>query len=343
MSTTPRPARRRPVEPDIARLLADRGIEDNADLLAGAIDAILRAGVDRAGRGELKIVTRAVREMRYAFRVFAAYRDRPKITVFGSARTPPDDPAYQAGVAFGKAMAKSGWMVITGAGGGIMEAGHVGAGAAMSFGLAIRLPFEQSCNPVIEGDGKLITFRHFFTRKLFFVKEARAICLMPGGFGTHDEGFEALTLIQTGKAPPMPIVLLEEPGGTYWQGWREFVQTRLADRGYVDEADLSLVKITDDVETARREVTGFYRRYHSSRYVDERLVIRLHRPLEREAVVRLTNEFEDILLGSLELSAALPPEAEEARIAHLPRLVVPFNRRSFGRLRQLIDALNAEP
>lgn len=327
------------MEPDIAQLLSVRGIEDD-NWLASAIDAVVRLGIDKADRGDVKILTRAVREMRYAFKVFSDYRDRPKVTIFGSARTPEDHPAYAAGEAFGRQMAEAGWMVITGAGGGIMKAGHDGAGAANSFGLAIRLPFEQSANAVIEGDPKLIVFRHFFTRKLFFVKEAEALCLLPGGFGTHDELFESLTLIQTGKTPPTPIVLLDSPGGTYWQSWRRFVQEALADRGYISEEDFSLFEITDSVERAVDVVLKFYRVYHSSRYVDDLWVVRLRRPIAPECVGRLNAQFADILTGEIRPSAALDREADEPDIAHLPRLVAPFNRQSFGRLRQLVDAIN---
>lgn len=335
-------ARRRQytIDADIAQLMADKGVDANDEYLAAALDALLKLGADQAVRGDVKIVSRAVREMRYAFKIFAGYRGLRKVSIFGSARTRPDHPAYKAGVAFGREMAARGWMAITGAGSGIMQAGNEGAGAAHSFGLAIRLPFEQHANEFIANDPKLIVFRHFFTRKLFFVKEAHAICLMPGGFGTHDEGFEVLTLIQTGKASPLPIVMLDEPGGTYWKVWEEFVRKDMLERNYLGAEDLSLFKITDSVEEAVAEVLRFYRRYHSSRYVAQDWVVRLNSPMPQESIDQLSKDFGELLSAPIRLSPPLAQEADEPNLAHLPRLIVPLKAKNFGRLRQLIDAIN---
>jgi len=232
-------------------------------------------------------------------------------------------------------------MVITGAGGGIMRACQEGSGRERSFGINIRLPFEQAPNEFIHRDPKLINFKYFFTRKLMFVKEADAIALFPGGFGTHDEGFESLTLLQTGKSKPVPVVFVDAPGGTYWQTWREYVETHLLNEGLISPADMRLFKITDDVDEAIAEITRFYRRYHSSRYVGDRLVIRLGAPLSDERVAGLNEEFADLVeSGRMEQTPALPAEAGEPEIAHLPRLVFAFGRRHFGRLRMLIDTLN---
>jgi uncharacterized protein (TIGR00730 family) len=235
-------------------------------------------------------------------------------------------------------------MVITGAGEGIMKAGQDGAGRDQSFGVNIRLPFEQSANEVIQNDAKLITFRYFFTRKLVFVKETDAIALFPGGFGTMDEAFETLTLLQTGKSPLLPLVCVDREGDDYWQAWDAYIRGTLLSRGLIAAEDLSLYKVTNRLDEAVREILTFYRNYHSSRYVGNRLVLRLQHAPESETIARLESEFRDILAeGGFSVSSALPEEAEESALTDMPRLTLVFNRRSFGRLRQLIDALNQLP
>jgi hypothetical protein len=277
----------------------------------------------------------------YAFRVFAPYRGTRKVTIFGSARIAEDSPEYRQAAAFAREMSAQGWMVITGAGEGIMKAGQDGAGRDQSFGVNIRLPFEQSANEIIQNDAKLITFRYFFTRKLVFVKETDAIALFPGGFGTMDEAFETLTLLQTGKSPVLPLVCIDRPGGDYWHAWDAYVRGALLSRGLIASEDLSLYRVTNRLDEAANEILTFYRNYHSSRYVGNRLVLRLHRVPAPEALARLEEEFRDILAESgFSVGPALPEEAEESAVADLPRLTFVFNRRSFGRLRQLIDALN---
>lgn len=320
----------RPVTPQrIAELIAT--IKRSADKLAA----------DRTSRGDLKIISRALRELRYAFKVFAPYRRCRKVTVFGSARTPPSAAAYQQAVAFGRAMAAHDWMVVTGASSGIMEAGHVGAGRDHSMGLNILLPVEQIANPIIAGDRKLVHMKYFFTRKLMFVKESHAMCLLPGGFGTLDEGFEVLTLLQTGKRDIVPVVLLDEPGGTYWQGFQQFVREQLLARGMIDAEDLSLFRTTDAVDEAVGEILGFFRVYHSMRYVRENLVLRLSQPISPKLLEHINHQFAELLLhGRFELRGPLPEEEDEPDLADLPRLVFPFVRRHYGRLRQLIDCLN---
>lgn len=298
---------------------------------------------DQATRGDLKIISRALKELRYAFKVFKPYRLRRKITVFGSARTPPEHPAYQMAVEFGRRMAQEGWMVVTGGGGGIMEAGHEGAGRDMSFGLNIVLPFEQEANPVISQDNKLINFKYFFTRKLLFVKEVHAIALFPGGFGTMDEGFETLTLVQTGKRDLMPMVCVDEPGDGYWQGWKTFVEQQLVRRRLISPADMSLFRIVDSVDAAVAEVLRFYSIYHSMRYVRKKLVLRLNRELSDALVDRLNVEFVDIVeSGKIVKSTALPLESDDKHLHDLPRLVFTFNRKDIGRLRQMVDVINAD-
>jgi uncharacterized protein (TIGR00730 family) len=296
---------------------------------------------DGATRGDSKLLASALKELRHCFRVFAAYRGTRKATVFGSARTKPSHPAYQAAVEFSRKITTQNWMTITGAASGIMEAGHVGAGRDMSFGLNILLPFEQGANPVISGDPKLMNLRYFFTRKLAFIKESDAVVLFPGGFGTHDELFETLTLIQTGKTHVFPIVLVDEPGGTYWKRWQEFVVEDLLDRGYIGPADLKLYSITDNVDQAVQEVTNFYRVYHSMRYVQGDLVFRLSSQPSATTLKQIQADFTDLLSdGTFELCEALPAEQNEPTIRHLPRLKFRFNKHAHGRLRQLIDVLN---
>jgi len=314
----------------------------NQDLFEDILVTLTRLARDGADRGDVKLVNKALGELRYALKVFAPYREVRKISIFGSSRTPEGHPDYATAVEFARRMCESGWMIITGAGDGIMKAGHGGAGPEASFGVAIRLPFEQKTNTIIKDDEKLVNFRYFFTRKLMFMKEASAVALFPGGFGTQDEGFEALTLIQTGKAPLLPIVMLEHPGGTYWLQWRSYVAAELLRTGMIHEQDMHLFRITDDVDKAVADVMNFYRVYHSMRYVGDELVLRLERSLSAATVQELNERFSAILLdGTIEQIAALPEENGE--YPKKPRLKLHFDRRSFGQLRQCIDRINAEP
>lgn len=296
---------------------------------------------DNASRGDLKIVSRALKELRYAFKVFTPYRRDRKVTVFGSARTNPENAAYQVSLEFGKKFAKAGWYVVTGAGGGIMEGAHVGAGREMSMGLNIMLPFEQESNYVISNDEKLVNLKYFFTRKLMFVKEVHAVALFPGGFGTQDECFETLTLIQTGKRDLMPVVLVDEPGGTYWKAWQRFMVNHLEKGGMISPQDHSLYKITDDVNEAYEEIMNFYSVYHSMRYVKDKLYLRLHFEPTPELIEELNEDFRDIIAtGKIERVEAHPFEADEEHLVNLPRLAFTFNRRDIGRLREMIDCIN---
>jgi hypothetical protein len=327
----------------IDRILEELEPYPNLDLIREIFVTGVKLAQEDCDRGDLKVLRSSIKELRYAFKVFSRYRDVPKVSVFGSARSLPSDSAFQAAVEFGRKMAEAGYMVITGAGGGIMAAGHLGAGREKSFGLNISLPFEQSSNETIDGDGKLIEFRYFFTRKLFFVKESQALVFMPGGFGTQDEGFESLTLTQTGRDVPEPIVLLDAPGGSYWKEWYRFVESQLLKKGYISEEDRSLFLITDNVDEACDEIHRFYRLYHSSRYVErgERLAIRLKQSLSGEMMENLNREFQDIIVsGSIEQREAFPEEENEPQISDLPRLSLLFNRRNFGRLRELVNEIN---
>jgi uncharacterized protein (TIGR00730 family) len=316
------------------------GIEQLIQQIKETADKLIR---DHANRGDVKLLSTALKELRYCFKVFAAFRQHRKVTVFGSARLPLEHPACQAAIAFGKRMADVGYMVITGAASGIMEAGHVGAGRDASIGINILLPFEQSANQVIAGDNKLMHLKYFFTRKLLFVKESDAIALFPGGFGTQDEGFEVLTLIQTGKSHLFPIVMVDEPGGDYWLHWERYIRDVLLARHLISPGDMALFKVTDSVDVAVNEILQFYRVYHSMRYVHDELVLRLQRPLQPEMLERLREEFRDIVLrGTIEQSAALAAEATDPHLAQLPRLRFHFDRRQLGRLRLLVDAINRE-
>ncbi len=313
-----------------------------ADLVQSIKDAADKLATENASRGDMKILNRTVRELSYAFKVFRPFRSRRKVTIFGSARTPPADPAYVQTECFAKLIAEHRWLVVTGAASGIMEAGHRGAGRENSMGLNIMLPFEQESNPFIAGDPKLVHMKYFFTRKLMFVKECDAVCLLPGGFGTLDEGLEVLTLLQTGKRDMVPVVLLDEPGGGYWPAFVEFIQRHLLDRRMICPEDMRLLYRTDSAQAAVEHILTFYRNYHSMRYVRNKLVLRVNQALSSQRLAELNAEFPDILAeGEITQSVALPEEHDDPAILQLPRLVFRFNRRDFGRLRHLIDAINA--
>lgn len=316
----------------------------HGDLLREFFVAGAKLAQENCSRGDLKILRSAVKEMRHAFRVFERYQGVRKISIFGSARSHPDSLEYQTAVQLGARLAELNYMVITGAGEGVMGGGHKGAGRAMSIGLNIDLPFEQRANPVIEGDEKLINFRYFFTRKLFFVKESSAIILMPGGFGTHDEGFETLTLLQTGKSDPIPLIMLDIPRGDYWKNWERFVEENLYARKFVSPDDRAFYRITDDVEEACRQIEAFYRRYHSIRYVDRKrtLVIRMRETPTAALIERLNEDFSDLVVeGRIEACRPFPEEEDEPALLALPRIALRFDRYKFSRLRKMIDAINS--
>jgi uncharacterized protein (TIGR00730 family) len=324
------------------RLLLERPEDDiQATLIKELLAGTLKLHDAHLEALDLKIVNRAVKELRHAFRVFQDYRDRKKISIFGSARTTADDPNYQIAFQFARQIVQEGFMVITGGADGIMRASQEGAGRENSFGVNIMLPFEQGPNTTIADDPKLVTFKYFFTRKLIFQKEANAIALFPGGFGTHDEGFEILTLAQTGKSDPQPIVCLQAQGCDYWDEWYSFVNRQLLNRKLIHPEDLALFKITSSVDEAVEEIRTFYRRFHSIRYVGRQLTMRLKSRISTDQVAAIHEQFADLLTeGTFELREALPEELDEPALKDLPRLVFSFNRRSAARLRQLIDHLN---
>ncbi len=330
----------------------DRRLHELLDLVGATADRdqlfeILASAVGLAGDGadrlDLKITNAALAEMRRAFRVFAPWRDVPKVTIFGSARTRSDDPLYSQTRDLAAALAATGWMVVTGAGPGIMAAGAEGAGPDHTIGVNIRLPFEGT-NPFVGDSSKLVVMKYFFTRKLMLMKESAGFVVLPGGFGTLDETFELLTLLQTGKAAPAPIVLLDVPGGGYWRGWQAFVGQEVVGRGLAGHHDLGLCHLTDDVDDVVDEVLGFYRNYQSRRFVDDLLVIRLRSAPTVSELKALAEEFADICVdGTIEASGPLPAEVGEGDHVELPRLVLRFDRVSHARLRHLIDRLNRLP
>jgi len=329
------------LDQQILALVDATAVGRDRDLVFEMIVTALRMGREEVDRGDLKLVNAALKEMRYSFLVFEPYTHVPKVSIFGSARTRQDDPDYVMARDFGRAMAEQQWMVVTGAGPGIMEAGIEGAGAENAFGVNIVLPFESEAAPVIAGDPKLINYRYFFTRKLTFMKESKAFALLPGGFGTMDEAFELLTLMQTGRSQVTPVVLLEPAGSTYWAGWREFVERHLATRNLISPIDLSLVRICGNVDDAVDEVVSFYSTYHSSRYVGRRLVIRLTRELSDAELDELNAHFADIIVrGQIERVDASPSEIDDNDAVGQPRIALHFNKMSYARLRQLIDQLN---
>jgi uncharacterized protein (TIGR00730 family) len=289
----------------------------------------------------MKLVSRSMRELGRAFRIFAPYRGIRKCSMFGSARTDPGDATYALARDFAHRIVERGWMVITGAGPGVMAAGHEGAGAAMSFGVGIKLPMEQSANGFIAGDPKLIDFKYFFTRKIMFMKESDAFVLLPGGYGTLDEAFELLTLMQTGKTAIRPVILLDPPGSGYWDEWLVFVQEHLIERGLCSPEDLALVEKCESIDGAAAAITHFYSNYHSARYIGERLILRMHRAPAKRELARLNVEFADVLArGRIERVHVSPAETKEDDAVNMERLAL-YPTFNFGRLRQLIDALNA--
>lgn len=329
------------VDEAIAALVKQANLREDDDLVFEMIVSALRLGRENTDRGDMKLINSALKELRYSMSVFAPYRDTRKLSIFGSARTPREHPTYQAAVDLGAAIAARDWMVITGAGPGIMAAGVEGAGSEDSFGVGISLPFEEKAAPTIVDDPKLINFKYFFTRKLTFMKESHGYALLPGGFGTLDESFELLTLLQTGKTYPAPVVLLDAPGGTYWQGWYEFVTEQLLTDGLISADDMSFVMLTDSVEDAVDEICGFYTTYHSVRFVGRRLIMRLNRQLTDEELATLNDDFSDIIVaGAIERTETTEVEVRDRDMVGLDRIAFEFNRRKWARLRELINAVN---
>jgi uncharacterized protein (TIGR00730 family) len=331
-----------PADEAIEQLMDLVGNVNHPEIVREMILAALKAGQENKQKAGLKLMNATLKEMRFTSKVFGPYRNIKKVTVFGSARTKPQETSYRMAQLFGRKLSEVGYMVITGGGPGIMCAVNEGAGPEHSFGVNIRLPFEQKSNPVLEGNPRNINYKYFFNRKVAFLKESDAVALFPGGFGTLDEAMETLTLVQTGKRNPLPLVLVEEPKGSYWSCWVKFLKDELLSRGNISDNDFNLFDLVYTAEDAVSKIQRFYYRYHSLRYVEGQLVLRLNSPLDQNKVKELKSEFSDILTprGDLRLSGPLPMEMDEPEIAHLPRLIVDFDRHDFGRLKALIDEIN---
>jgi uncharacterized protein (TIGR00730 family) len=341
-----RPVEKSKVDPvlkaKVQELIRSQGGGFNEDLVEDTIVTALKLLKDVEHRGDVRVIQTAVRELRYAFKMFAPYVDKRKVTIFGSARTLPTKAEYLQAVEFARKISQAGYMVITGGGPGIMQAGHEGAGADLSFGANIRLPWEQSANPIMTKDKKLMTFKYFFTRKLTFIRHSDALVLFPGGFGTMDEGYEALTLMQTGKSQIMPLVLMEPPGGTYWKTWDKNVKEHLLRNQLISPDDLNLYQTTDNADQAVKWITRFYRNFHSTRWVKDHLVVRLKYTPSQTALDALNDDFADIITGEkIHVTQPLKEEVEDNDMLSVPRIAFGFDRRHYGRLRQLIDVLNS--
>jgi len=331
-----------PFDERVRQLVRDWGAEKSPELIEEMIVTALKIARDEMGVADLKLINRSLKELRYAAKVFAPFQQFRKVAIFGSARVDLETPEAKAAEEFAREMVAQNYMVITGGGEGIMGAAQRGAGREHSFGLNIRLPFEQRPNEIIEGDPKLINFNYFFTRKLNFVKETHAFALFPGGFGTMDEAFEALTLMQTGKARVIPVVLLDRSDGTYWETWMKFLTLHLLELGFVSREDFCFFKIVHNVKEAVDEILQFYKIYHSARWVREQLVIRINHRLSNRAIADLNTKFADLVReGEIVQGAARRQEKNEPEIWELPRVILTPHRQSFGRFRQLIDAINS--
>lgn len=326
----------------IHKLIDQFGGEINSfegDLLKQQIQTTLKMILEGHRTDQLKLITRSLKEMRYAYRIFNESPKVPRVSIFGSARTPKDHPDYAAAEKFSIALAEKGWISITGGGSGIMRAGLSGIASGGNFGLSIRLPFESTAQADLPQNSKLIQFRYFFTRKLMFMAHANAFAIFPGGYGTMDELFETLTLMQTGRSSIVPVVLLEREGGRYWQCWEHYTEENLLRNGWISPEDKHLYYIASDPADAVHHIERFYHRYHSSRYVGDEIVIRLKSPLTEEQTEELHREFEKLVAtGKMRLSAAL---SEENDSTDLQRIVFHHTRRDFGILRLLIDRINS--
>ncbi|MBW2503293.1 MAG: TIGR00730 family Rossman fold protein [Deltaproteobacteria bacterium] len=316
---------------------------NHPEIIREMVISALKTGQENDYLADLKMLRATMKEMRYTSKLFSSYRDRKKVTIFGSARTTEQEESYQKCVTFSRQLVRLGYMVITGGGPGIMQAGNEGAGPENSFAVNIRLPFEQETNPVMENSTNTITYKYFFNRKVAFLKEADAVALFPGGFGTLDEALETLTLIQTGKNPPIPLVLIDDDDGSYWEPWFAFIKNVLLKRGLISGEDFSLFTITRDPFEAAQVINDFYRVYHSSRWIGPTFVVRLNKPLVQSQIDILEQEFSEIIEPGthLTMTSALPEEQDQPDLLDLPRLTLRFNRRNYGLLKAFLRRLNA--
>ena len=326
----------------VDQLIEEVGV-NHPYIIREMILSALKVGQDSNYLADLKLIRTTMKEMRYTSKIFAPYRSRRKVTIFGSARTEPHQAIYKKCLKFSQLLAQNNYMVITGGGGGIMQAGNEGAGAENSFAVNIQLPFEQDTNSVMQDSDRVLMYKYFFNRKVAFLKEADAVALFPGGFGTMDEAMETLTLLQTGKNPPIPLVLIDDDDGTYWEEWLEFARDTMLTKGLISGEDFSLFTITRSAKDALDIIHSFYKNYHSSRYVDNLLVIRLNKALDQQKIEILEREYAEILLPGTRIKAtsAFNKEQDQPDLWHLPRLAIEFNRRSYGLLNSFIRRINS--
>jgi uncharacterized protein (TIGR00730 family) len=316
---------------------------DTEHLIHEILTTAVKLGKESEDKGDLKLVNNALKELRYSFKIFTPYRSVKKVIIFGSARSKNTSAEYKMAELFTRSLTSKGYMIVTGGGPGVMEAGNKGAKAGKEFALNIRLPFEQKPNPYIDEKDKIINFKYFFTRKLVFVKETDATALFPGGFGTLDEGFEMLTLFQTGKSRPRPIVLMEPEGSTYWEAWKRFLNNEMVKNGFIDKEDFKLFRIVKSVDEAVKYIDDFYRVYHSIKYVSGDTVIRLNKKIGEETLKLINQKFKDILTGGeIRLTGPMKEEIHKGEYLELPRLVMKFNMRNYGRLCELIHVINKD-
>jgi len=318
-------------------------LAEDEHLLREILVTVIKLGRESNDKGDLKLVNNTLKELRYSFKIFSPFRNIKKVIIFGSARSGKTSAEYIMAEEFSRRLTEKGYMVVTGGGPGVMEAGNKGAKAGKDFALNIRLPFEQKPNPYIDEKEKLVNFKYFFARKLIFVKETDATALFPGGFGTNDEGFEMLTLVQTGKSKPRPIVLMEPPGSTYWTDWRRFVKGHLFKKGFIKKEDFSLFHIAKSIDEAIKYIEEFYKVYHSIRYVSGLTVIRLNKKLSDKTLNFINREFKDILVaGEIRVSPPMKEEVERGEYPGLPRILMNFNLRDYGRLCEMIHVINKD-
>ena len=327
----------------IAELAKKCSYDKNEHILHEILTTAVKLGLESRDAGDLKLVNNTLKELRYSFKIFAPYRHTKKVIIFGSARTKKTSAEYKMAEEFARKLTEKGYMVVTGGGPGIMEAGNKGAKAGKEFALNIRLPFEQKPNPYIYEKEKIINYKYFFIRKLIFVKETDATAIFPGGFGTHDEGFEMLTLVQTGKSKPRPIVFIEPKGSTYWSVWSRFINKELLKNGLIDKNDLSLFRIVTSVDEAIKYIEDFYKVYHSIRYISGFTVLRLNRKISDNTLSLLNQNFKDILkAGEIKFTSPMMKEIEDGEYPDLPRLVMNFNMHDYGRLCEMIHVINSD-
>jgi uncharacterized protein (TIGR00730 family) len=316
---------------------------ETENLLNEILTSVVKLGLESKDTGDLKLVNSALKELRYSFKAFSPYRNRKKVVIFGSARSNPESIEYKMSEDFAKKMSDKGYMIVTGGGPGVMEAGNKGSKIGKSFALNIKLPFEQKTNPYISDKDKIIYFKYFFTRKLMFIKETDATALFYGGFGTQDEGFEILTLIQTGKSKPRPIIFVEPEGETYWTEWFNFINNQLVKKGYIKKNDLNIFYIVKSVDDGIKYIENFYKIYHSIRYVGTHTVIRLNKRISENTLKSINENFKDLLVsGDFKLAGPTEKEIKCGEYLDLPRLIFNFCKRDYGRLYELIHFINEE-